>query len=140
MSQKSINENKDSARRYIETVWNQHDSAAVKEFFAPGVVRDDPATGVHTGIEGVKQVVASLLASFPDLHFTVEQQIAEGDSVVTRWSSTGTHLGDFQGISPTGKKIALSGISIYQYADGVVIAEHSIWDALGLLKQIGAIQ
>ncbi len=138
MSQNTIAEMKVIARRYVD-VWNQHDPAALDTVFAVNAVRHDPATGVATGIESIRAIMQALLTSFPDLLLTVDQELADEDCAILRWTATGTHNGDFQGIAPTGKAINVKGNSVYQCADGKIIAEHSIWDALGMLKQLGAI-
>ena len=131
--------NKTLARRYIEEVWNQHNAALVEEFFAAEAVRTDPATGVERGRASIKQVATALLAAFPDIRFTIELQTAEGDVVVTRWSATGTQGGEFMGIAPTGKPFTVRGSSTYRYADGRIVEEHTFWDALGMLRQLGAV-
>ncbi|MBW4577617.1 MAG: ester cyclase [Aphanothece sp. CMT-3BRIN-NPC111] len=70
---------------------------------------------------------------------TIDEQIAEGDKVVTRWTVNGTHQGEFQGVAPTGKAIRYSGVSIFRFADGKIAEVWSSFDELGLLEQIGAI-
>ncbi|HEX4945705.1 MAG TPA: ester cyclase [Blastocatellia bacterium] len=131
-------ENKTIARRYVD-VWNQHDPAALDTVFAANAVRHDPATGVATGIESIRTIMQALLTAFPDLLITIDQALADEDCAILRWTATGTHNGDFQGIPPTGKPINVKGNSVYQCANGKMLAEHSIWDTLGLLKQLGAI-
>ena len=138
MSQNTTEEIKVIARRYVD-VWNQHDPAALDTVFAANAVRHDPATGVATGIESIRAIMQALLTSFPDLLLTIDQELADEDCAILRWTATGTHNGDFQGIPPTGKPINVKGTSVYQCADGKMIAEHSIWDALGMLKQLGVI-
>ena len=83
--------------------------------------------------------VAGYRAAFSDLQFTVEEQVAEGDRVVTRWTATGTHDGDLLGIAPTGTVGTTTGISINRIADGKVAEDCTNWDALGLMQQLGAI-
>jgi predicted ester cyclase len=79
-------------------------------------------------------------AAFPDLRFTVEDQVAEGDKVVTRWSSEGTHKGELMGIAPTGKHAAgVTGISIDRYLDGKFVEGWANWDTLGLMQKLGVI-
>jgi steroid delta-isomerase-like uncharacterized protein len=92
-----------------------------------------------TGIEGVKELVKLFRTAFPDLHFDIEDQIAEGNKVVTRMNVHGTHQGDFQGMPPTGKRITFSAISIWELADGKLLQERVNWDALGAMQQLGGI-
>ena len=134
MSQNTTEEIKAIARHYVD-VWNQHDPAVLDTVFAANAVRHDPATG----IESIRAIMQALLTSFPDLLLTIDQELADEDCAILRWTATGTHNGDFQGIPPTGKSINVKGNSVYQCADGKMIAEHSIWDTLGMLKQLGAI-
>jgi len=77
--------------------------------------------------------------AFPDLERPVEDLVAEGDRVVARWTSSGTHKGDFQGIPPTGKHVETSGITIFRIENGKIVEEWSESDVLGMLQQLGAI-
>ncbi len=78
-----------------------------------------------------------LRAAFPDIHFTIEDQIAAADRVVTRWSARATHSGEFQGIPPTGNAVVVTGIDIDRIADGKVVECWPVVDELGLLHQLG---
>jgi steroid delta-isomerase-like uncharacterized protein len=97
-----------------------------------------PGEEIH-GREGIKQFYATLRAAFPDIHFTIEDQIAEGDRVVTRWTARATHTGEYQGIPPTGKQFSLTGIDIDRIANGKVVECWPIADELGVLQQLGVI-
>jgi steroid delta-isomerase-like uncharacterized protein len=127
-------------RRAIDEVWNRGNYANLDAFVAPDIVihAGTPGTEIH-GLEGIKQFYGMLRDAFPDIHFTVEDQIAAGDRVVTRWTATGTHGGEFQGIPPTGKAITLTGIDIDRFANGKVIECWPQADELGLLRQLGAV-
>lgn len=83
--------------------------------------------------------MASLLAAFPDGRWTIEDQVAEGDKVVTRFSFTGTHQGEFMGIAPTGKRVTTSGMVIDRIVEGKIVEEREEWDALGMMQQLGAV-
>jgi predicted ester cyclase len=86
-----------------------------------------------------EQFYATLRAAFPDIHFMIEDQIAEGDRVVTRWSARATHTGEYQGISPTGKQLSVTGIDIDRIANGKVVECWPHMDELGLLQQLGVV-
>lgn len=88
---------------------------------------------------GHRQYSEIMLAAFPDLERTVEDLVAGGDKVVARWSARGTHLGDFNGIPPTGRVVQSSGITIFRLAGGKIVEEWSESDMLGLLGQLGAV-
>jgi len=104
-------ENKALIRRWLDDVLSRGDLERADELFARGYNLHDPSfpRDVH-GPEGVKGYVAAYRAAFPDVRFAVEDQIAEGDKVVTRWTARGTHRGEFLGIAPTGDEVTVSGI------------------------------
>jgi len=136
----SIEENKAMDRRFYEEVWNGGNLAVVDEFVAANYVDHDPQpTGALEGVEGIKQSVTMYRTAFPDAHFTIEDQIAEGDLLVTRWRARGTHQGPLMGIPPTGKPAMVTGISITRWASGKVVEGWTNFDALGLLQQLGAV-
>src|SRR5205823_14624824 len=91
------------------------------------------------GIEGSKQFIAMYLTAFPDVHFTVEDIIAEGDKVVTRLTVRGTQQGAFMGIPATGKQTTSTGIDINRIVDGKSVEHWLEMDTLGLLQQLGAV-
>ena len=91
------------------------------------------------GVEAFKQYVSVHAVALPDQHYTFEDEIAEGDKVVLRWTVRGTHKGEFRGIPPTGKQIAFSGVNTYRIASGKVVEEWSDFDRLDILQQIGVI-
>ena len=139
----SPEENKAVVRRWFDEVMSKGDLLTVDLIcldchpgFAVlnGIVENPP-----TGIEGVKELVKLFRTAFPDLHFDIEDQIAEGNKVVTRMNVHGTHQGDFQGMPPTGKRITFSAISIWELADGKLLQERVNWDALGAMQQLGGI-
>jgi steroid delta-isomerase-like uncharacterized protein len=128
-------------RRAVKDVWNGENFSAVNELVASDVILHLPKPGEEIyGPEGVSQFYATLHAAFPDIHFTIEDQIAAGDKVVTRWTCRGTHKGEFEGISPTGNQINVTGIDIDRIANGKVVECWPVMDELGMLQQLGAIQ
>ena len=87
--------------------------------------------------ESAKQYTAPLFSAFPDVHVTIEDMVAEGDRVVTRWTARGTHQGELMGIAPTGKTIAVMGISIGRHdANGQLLESWTSWDRLSMLQQL----
>jgi steroid delta-isomerase-like uncharacterized protein len=129
--------NKAVVRRMIEEGMNKHNISVIAELYQNCVYRS-PASGELRG-EAHRQFVSSLLAAFPDQRLRVEDQLAEGESVVTRWSFTGTHQGTFMGIAPTGKQVTLSGICIDRVVSGKIVEEWSEWDSLGMMRQLGVV-
>ena len=92
-----------------------------------------------TDIEGYRQFAAAFYAAFPDLTHTIEEQVAEGDVVVSRFTVRGTHQGEFQGLPPTGKQIAIAAVAFDRIAGGKIVERWGQFDALGLMQQLGAI-
>lgn len=133
-------ENKGIARRAFEEVYGNRNPDAADEIYAPDFVDHDPAAPeeMTRGPDGVKQQAAMYSGAFPDIQMTVEEQIAEGDKVVTRWSAQGTHRGELMGVPASGNQVTVSGITIARLADGSIQEEWTNWDGLGLLDQIGA--
>jgi hypothetical protein len=95
--------------------------------------------GDATGAEKLKQVWMVLLAAFPDLHLTVEDLIGEDDKVVARIVCTGTHLGDYMGLQPSGKSIAWDEIFIFRFGNGRVVETWGVVDVFSQMKQLGVI-
>ena len=129
--------NKALARRVIEELFTKHNVELIDEFF-PDCVYRASAVGELSG-EAYKQFLTQVLAAFPDGRWTVEDQVAEGDKVVTRWSFTGIHRRNLMGIAPTGKQVTTSGVMIDRIVGGKIAEEWEEYDALGMMQQLGAI-
>src|ERR1700741_310734 len=128
-------DNKELSRRLIEEVWNNQNLDAVDEFIAADFVQHDPqAPDAVRGIEGYKQFVRYYRGAFRDLHFTIEDQLSEGQTVAARWTVTGTHSGDLTGIPATGRQVSLAGITCSRVVDGKFVESWSNWDTLGMLQ------
>ena len=136
----SAEENKALVRRAFEEGWNAGNLDLFDELDAPDHVLHDPSVPEDVvGIEGFRGFASVFLQAFPDLRFTVEDQIAEGDKVVTRWTSSATHKGELMGVAPTGNRTRVSGVTISRISGGKLAEEWNNWDTLGLMRQIGAI-
>jgi steroid delta-isomerase-like uncharacterized protein len=132
--------NKEIIRRVVNEVWAEHNLAIVDELVAPDYVGHDPTQPKPIrGRDGFKQFVGMYQAAFDDSLVTIDDQIAEGDQVVTRWTGRGTHTGELMGIAPTGKEVTVSGITVSRLADGKIAEEWELMDALGMLVQLGAV-
>ena len=135
----STEENKALVRRILDEVWGQGHLHLLDEHLAPNFVDHGIRPPVPPGPEGYKQFVTLYRNAFPDWHAAVEDQIAEGDKVVTRWHGRGTHQGDFLGIPATGKQVAVTGITINRIADGKGQEGWTELDALGIMQQLGVV-
>src|SRR5213593_4732614 len=124
----SSEQNKAIVRRLFEEPWKGN-LDVVDELTASDYVGHDPANPEPLrGPEGVKEFISTYRAAFPDSRITVEQQLAEGDLVATRWSGRGTHEGELMGIQPTGKQVTVSGLTISRLIGGKVVEEFQNWD------------
>ena len=133
----STEDNKVIVRRGFEAV-NQKNLAVFDEILNPDVVVHSASTTMQ-GLEAYKQFLSMLLTAFPDLHFTIEDIIAEGDTVVARYTTRGTHQGTYMGIPPTGKQVSGSGMFIDRIVNGKGIEQWFNSDTLGLLQQLGVV-
>jgi len=132
-----LEKNKELARQFFEQIWNQGDESAIDRFIAEDAAGNDPKFGV--GRESFRLQWRKWRAAFPDINFAVEEIVAEGDTVVTRWRLTGTHLGEYLGIEATGNKVDVDGVSIDRIKGGMVVSGFDAWDSLGFREQIGLI-
>ena len=135
----STEDNKWLAQRWLDEVWNKGDLSSIDELIASDYVLHDPTRPGLRGRAGIKESIVTFRRAFPDLHFTIEDQIAERDRIVTRYTVQGTHLGPLMGIPATGKQGTITGIDIYRITDGQIVEAWSNWDTLGLLQRMGVI-
>jgi len=135
----STETNKASVRRFYDEVINKKNRAAIDEFIDPNYVDHAAPPGTPGGIAGAKQTISMYLTAFPDLHFTVEDIITEGDKVVARLTARGTQRGAFMNIPPTGKQATVTAIDINRFAGGKCVEHWLNMDSLGLLQQLGVI-
>jgi steroid delta-isomerase-like uncharacterized protein len=136
----SAEQNKALARRVLEEMFNKGNLDVADELLAPDYVDHDPAMpeDIH-GPEGFKQYVGAYRSAFSDLHVQIEDQIAEGDKVVTRWTGIGTHDGEMAGIAPTGKRVTLPGMEIVRISGGKLVEGWEGYDSMNMMRQLGAI-
>jgi steroid delta-isomerase-like uncharacterized protein len=142
MSTAEVTTNKATFRRFrdaMNTCDMEFISRTIDELVESDATIRTPLPGDATGAEVLKQVWAVLLRAFPDLHLTVEDLIGEEDKVVARIVVTGTHLGDYMGIEPTGKSIAYEEIFIFRFANGRVVETWGVVDVFSQMKQLGVI-
>ena len=134
----SAAENKATVRRLIEEGMNRKNMRVFDELLDANYVNYDfPAPA--PGPEGFKQVIGMFQAGFPDMHVTIEGEVADGDTVSTRGYFTGTHRGEFMGIQPTGKPIKVSYIDVWRVKDGRLVENWVQMDRLGMMQQLGVI-
>jgi steroid delta-isomerase-like uncharacterized protein len=128
------------SRLIFEEVWNGKNLTAIDELMAADYVHHDPQSPKFSdGREGYKQLVTYYLNAFPDSHFTIDEEIQEGDTAVTRWTVNGTHRGDLPTLPASGKSFSVTGITIARLRNGKFVESWNNWDALGLMQQLGSI-
>jgi steroid delta-isomerase-like uncharacterized protein len=133
-------QNKAVVRRLFEEVWNQGYLPVADHLFSPNYAHHDPSTpDFGRGPESERKRTALYRTAFPDVRLTIEDIIAEGETVVVRWSCRGTHKGDLNGIAPTGKQFTISGVSIARFTNGKMVEGWVNWDAQGLMQQLGVV-
>jgi predicted ester cyclase len=129
-------ENKAIVRRYVEEISNQGNLDLVDEIFDRYVSHQPDGSTLERGPEDVKRIRAAHFEAFPDERVSIEEQIAEGDKVVSRLTVRGTHQRGFRGMAPTGKEVEIKGISIFRFSEeGKVVESWESFDELGLMRQ-----
>jgi steroid delta-isomerase-like uncharacterized protein len=129
------------ARRSFDEIWNNGNLGVADELFSPDYVNHDPVSPeVPPGPEGVKQMAKMYRRAFPDLRFTIDEMLATGDKVITRWTGEGTHRAPLRGLPASGRQVRITGISIHRIAGGRIVETWVNWDTLGMMEQLGAAQ
>ena len=138
----SAQENKENMRRVLEEAFGQGKVEVIDEVLHPDFVCWDPnsESGEIRGADTIKGEIEYFHNAVPDLTYTVEDQVVEGDKVVSRYTASGTHQGEFFGVAGTGKRIEMSGIQIDRFGEGgKMVEEWPEYDMLGAMKQMGAV-
>ncbi len=132
--------NKSVARRCIDEFWNRGDFTAAKELVTDDIQFRSSQIPPFRGVKQLEETVAGIRAAFPDGRFTIDETVAEGDTVVQRWTFRGTHRGEFFGAPGTGKQVAVTGTDTSHFTNGKIAEHMTDWDALLMLQQIGVVK
>jgi steroid delta-isomerase-like uncharacterized protein len=133
-------DNKDAARSVLEDVISKGNLDLTTELLDADYHDHDPANEEDVrGPDAFNEEVSGYRAGFPDIQFTLEDQVGDGDLVATRWTMRGTHQGDLFGIPPSNNKVEIAGITIFRFADGKIQEGWWNWDRMGMMQQVGAI-
>jgi len=135
----SVEQNKSIVRRWVEEGWNKRNTALIDQLFTPNFYQHETGPETVNSSETLKPFVAGYLSAFPDLQFTIEDLVAEGDKVVWRFKATGTNTGPFMGGPVTGKSITVTGTITFRLEDSRMAEAWLNLDVLGLLQQVGII-
>lgn len=134
--------NKRIGRLVLEDMWGKGRLELADRYYGSGYidhVGKGPESSTVQGADGIKQAVTMFRTAFPDLSYAVDDEIAERDLVMARFSARGTHLGPFLGVPATGRAIAYTGIDVNRIRDGRIVESWVHYDALGLLQQLGIV-
>jgi steroid delta-isomerase-like uncharacterized protein len=123
----------------LATSWEQVDDTTWEFSLRDDAVFHDRDASDYRGVGELRAFVKTYRDAFPDVRYTVDEQITGGDTVVTHWTARGTHRGELMNMPPTGREVEVSGISIDRFADGRITESTAHWDALGMLQQLGAV-
>ena len=134
----SVEENKAVVSRFVEEFWSQGNTAAADELMAADATIFLPGRG-QVSKESFKAFAMTLRDAFPDWYSTQEELIAEDDRVAERWTGRGTHQGEFLGVPPTGRQVAVPGFVFYRVTSGKIAEFRGLFDGLSMLQQLGAI-
>ena len=127
----------DFEQRWVDGL-NRGDIAVADETFAPEcVIHITGSPDPTLSVDGFKQMVTGLLAAFPDLHFTIEDQIVAGDKVSTRWTADGTNTGPFGDVPATGRRVHVDGLILDRLENGRVVERWEQWDQMAMMRQLG---
>ena len=134
MSAQASDQNKQNVQKLFDT-FNHADLGPLDELVSPDYVGAQGGTGPA----GFRVIMTGLHAAFPDIHYTIDEAVAESDRVAVRWHWTGTHQAPFRGFPATGKAVSNSGVGIFRLANGKIVAASLETDRLGFLEQIGVV-
>lgn len=133
-------QNTELLNRYFAEAWNQGNLDLLDELVAPHFVNHNPIfPGLPPGPASLKPNFVALRSAFPDIHFTIEDQVCEAGKVVTRWTCRGTHRGNWRNIAPTGRPVQIAGIQTNRISRGQITEQWLVVDQLGMLQQMGVI-
>ena len=128
-------ENKEIVRRFADQFINEHDYDTAAKFLADDI-HDYTPLGETTGRDAVVETAKAIETAFPDFHITIEELVADGDTVAVRMVQRGTHEGVFMGIEPTGKSFKIEAMAFARMKDGKIVERRARPDVLGLLRQL----
>ena len=126
-------------RRFTDEVWNKGNLDFIDEVVAPEYHGWDPTTGDIQGPAALRDIVQMYRSAFPNMEMTIDLIVSDGDWVITKWTARGTNTGELMGMPATGKDATVSGIQMERIVGGKFVESHGIFDALGMLQQMGVV-
>ena len=132
-------ENKAVLASFVEEVINEGQLERADDLVAVDFVELDPLPGQQQGREGLKQVISAFRTAFPDIRWVIEEMVAEGDKVFSRFTWHGTHRGEFFGVPATGRQISVMGMVVDRVVAGKMVESQILMDSLSMMRQLGVI-
>jgi len=132
-------DNKARVREFVDRVLNAGEIDATGEYFRTDMVEEVPLPGQGPGVDGLKEVLTAIRRAFPDIRWSVEEQVAEGEKVLTRFVWTGTHRGEFLGIPATGRTVRVWGMVIDRFEGPKIQSTRILMDTLAMMQQLGVV-
>lgn len=134
----SVEENKALVRHFVEEFWSAGNLAAADELIAEDAIITLPGIGQvdHATLKGFARTLRS---AFPNWHSSLEEMVGEGETIAERWTGTGTHQSEFQGIAPTGAHVQVPGAVFYRIVSGKIVEFHGLFDGFAMMRQLGAV-
>ena len=133
-------QNKALVRRVVEELVNKGNFSLLDELVDSDYTYYEPTVGEIQGRDGYRSLVSMYRSAFPDVTLTINEQIAEGDKVVTHWTARGTHQGELMGVPATGKQVTVQGVVISRIENGKLIQDFETYDVHGMMRQLGVSQ
>mgnify|MGYP000157664501 CR=1 FL=1 len=124
-------------RRQIEELWGRSDPSLIPEMYAEDIIDHNPLPGQTPGHEGLREAIRVFSVAFPDIEMTLHGVLADGDYAVDFWTFRGTHLGDFNGLPPTGRRVEFNGIDVVKVQEGKIAEIWHVEDMARMLDQLG---
>lgn len=130
--------NKQLAQKFMDECWNKGNLKAISEFLTTNCRYHDPVfPHLASGADNIRSHIENCRRGFPDMRFTIDDTIAEGNEVVHHWTVTGTHRGQFLGLAPTNRQATVSGSSIFRIQNSKIAEQWSDWNLMSLMEQLG---
>ncbi len=133
----SVDQNRETVRRFNEKVWGKGRVELIEELFSPDFVNHYAAPAAPPGRKGIRHEVERVRSMFPDVAIKTEDIVCEGDRAALRWSGSGTHTGDVTGLPATGKPATMSGMHFYRFREGQIIELWAEFDGARVMRQLG---
>jgi steroid delta-isomerase-like uncharacterized protein len=137
----SPDQNKQVVQTFMEECWNRGNLNKVSELLTDQVRFHDPVfPSLNPGTQNIRNHIEGCRKAFPDIHFTIDDTIAERNEVVIHWTAQGTHKGPFLGMQPTNRKVTVNGTSIHRFEGSKIAEGYTNWNLATMMAQLGVVE